>query len=79
MYEACIVVGVKQRRPAEKQAASLGGVVLADRNWKSETAGIGAGRPPAATIPALAGPRPRAAAPTKVTVTAWRTALRLYW
>ena len=33
LYEACIVVGVKQRRPTEKQSVSAGGVVLPDRNW----------------------------------------------
>src|SRR5215470_11332432 len=80
LYEACIDVGVKQRRPTEKQSVSAGGVVLPARNWKSVTAGTGAGRLlPAATMPAPAGPRPSAAAPTKVTVTAWRTASRLYW
>src|SRR5215469_4878862 len=33
LYEACIDVAVKQRRPTEKQSDSAGGVVLAVMYW----------------------------------------------
>src|SRR5438445_10352392 len=39
LYEFCIAVGPKQRRPTEAHCAWVGGVSLAARNLKSLTAG----------------------------------------
>jgi hypothetical protein len=65
LYEFCIDVEVKQRRPTAKQFASVGGVVLPLRYWKSETAGAGAGSAAAAAIIVPAGTTPNDAAPAK--------------
>ena len=56
--QACIEVGVKQRRLTEKQLASVGGVWLPVSHWKSLTVGFGAGNLAAA----LAVPGPAAIA-----------------
>src|SRR5947208_3036884 len=39
LYEFCIAVALKQRRPTEAHCAWVGGVSLAVMNWKSLTAG----------------------------------------